>query len=166
MAVAADVVFEERYWYPDDGSVVWLAGYELIDAASGRYLARDAPELAQAGLHVASIAGAARHHAEALQSDAVLPGSALELRRDLGNEHDSNAIAVHVQGAEQIGWVPREVAAEIVPELDAGTPWAAIALRESRPSPRDPRSGLTMLLAQTERIELHVHDRRPPPRRS
>jgi len=72
MAVAADVIFEERYWYPDDGSVVWLAGYGLIDAASGRYLARDAPELAQAGLQVASIAGAARHHAEALQSDAVL----------------------------------------------------------------------------------------------
>ncbi len=57
---------------------------------------------------------------------------------------------------EQIGWVPREAAAEIAPELDDGTPWSALALRESRESPRDPRKGLTMLLARAEAIELRV----------
>ena len=36
-----DVRFEERYWYPEDGGVVWLAGYQVVDADSGRYLARD-----------------------------------------------------------------------------------------------------------------------------
>ena len=45
-----DVAFEERYWYPHDGGVVWVAGYQLVDPASGRYLARDAPEVAAAGL--------------------------------------------------------------------------------------------------------------------
>jgi hypothetical protein len=157
-----DVIFEERYWYPEDGGVVWLAGFTVVDAESGRYLGRDAPELAARGWRVAGVAGAARHHAEALDSDAVAPGRPLELRRDAGNPHDANAIAAHAVGGEQIGWVPRELAAELAPALDAGRSWAAVSLRERRPSPRDPRSGLTMLLAPAPSIELRVRDRRPP----
>lgn len=154
--VVVDVVFEERYWYPDDGGIVWLAGYQLVEAGTGRYLARDASELAARGLRTVGVAGAGRHHADALASDAAAPGSPLTLRRDRGNEHDPNAIAVDA-GAEQVGWVPREVAAELAPELDAGRPWAAIVLREQRRSPRDPRTGLTMLLAPGTGIDLHAH---------
>ena len=69
------------------------------------------------------------------------------LRRDAGNPHDEHAVAVDLPGGEQLGWVPRELAAEIAPELDAGTPWSAVMLREQRRSPRDPRTGVTMLLA-------------------
>jgi HIRAN domain len=157
-ALAVDVTYEERYWYPDDGSIVWIAGYQLVDRDSGRYLARDAPELRERGLRVVGVAGAGRHHADGLASDAVAPGSPLELRRDRENEHDPNAIAVHpAGGGEQVGWVPRELAEEIAPELDAGRPWAALVLREQRRSPRDPRHGLTMLLAPAPRIELGVH---------
>ena len=164
MEVSVEVSFEERYWYPADGGIVWLAGYQVVDVDSGRYLAHDAPELRRAGLRVASVAGAARHHAEALQSDAVAPGSALDLRRDVSNEHDHNAIAVHTQVDEQVGWVPRELAATLAPELDAGKPWTAIVLREARRSPRDPRLGLTLLLAPAERIALRVHERHRPVR--
>jgi HIRAN domain len=154
MTVVVDVSFEERYWYPDDGGVVWLSGYSLVDAA-GRFLARDASELLERGLRVAGVAGAARHHGEALESQELAPGSVLELRRDLDNEHDPNAIAVHGPGGgEQVGWVPRELAEEIAPELDAGREWSAIVLREARVSPRDPRTGLTMLLASSDAIEL------------
>ena len=150
-----DVAQEERYWYPDDGGQVWLAGYQLVDPVSGSYLARDAPALTERGLRVAAVAGAARHHGEALGSDALAPGQPLVLRRDTANPHDANAIAVHpAGGGEQAGWVPREIAAEIAPDLDAGRPWSAVVLREQRPSPRDPRSGLTMLLAPDEEIEL------------
>jgi hypothetical protein len=117
--VVVDVEFAERYWYPDDGGQVWLSGYQLIDPATGAFLARDAPALAERGLHVAGVAGAGRHHADALASD--------------------------------------ELAAEIAPALDAGRPWSAVVLREQRPSPRDPRSGATMLLAPAEAIELRVH---------
>jgi hypothetical protein len=53
-----------------------------------------------------------------------------------------------------VGWVPRELAAELAPELDAGRPWSAVVLREQRRSPRDPRHGLTMLLAAAESVEL------------
>ena len=115
MTAVVDVSFEERYWYPDDGGVVWLAGFQLVDPATGSYIGRDAPELAERGLRVAGIAGAARFHGEALASSELEPGSALELRRDPGNEHDPNAIAVHAAAGEQVGWVPRELAEEIAP---------------------------------------------------
>jgi hypothetical protein len=61
-----------------------------------------------------------------------------------------------------VGWVPREIAADLAPVLDAGAPWAAIVLREHRASPRDPRTGLTMLLAPSVAIELRARPRRPP----
>jgi hypothetical protein len=141
--------------------VIWVAGYSVVDPESGRYLARDAPELAARGLVVAGVAGAAAFHDPVLQSEAVSPGSPLELRRDAGNEHDVNAIAVDVPGGgEQLGWVPREVAASVADSLDAGEPWSAVVLRERRASPRDPRTGVTMLLARAEAIELRAAGRR------
>ena len=156
-SIAVKVGYEERYWYPDEGGQVWIAGYHVVDPRSGRYLARDGPELAARGLRVVGVAGAGRHHAEALASDAAAPGRRLELRRDLANPHDVNAIAVHGDGGgAQLGWVPREVAAELAPELDAGRPWSAVVLREQRRSPRDPRHGLTMLLAPASEIELRM----------
>ena len=147
--------FEERYWYPEDGGVVWIAGYQLVDAG-GSYLGRDAPELAESGLRVFGVAGAARHHADALASDAAAPGRPLRLRRDPANPHDPNAIAVDTDDGAQLGWVPRELAAELAPEIDAGRPHAAVSLREQRRSPRDPRHGLTMLLAAAESLELRA----------
>src|SRR5919107_517447 len=114
------VVFEERYWYPEDGGVVWLAGYTVVDPDTGEYLARDAPALHARGLRVAGVAGAGRHHAAALASDAAAPGSGPVLR------------------------------------LDGGEAWSAVALRESRPSPRDPRTGVTMLLAAAPAVTLAV----------
>jgi hypothetical protein len=151
-----DAGYEERYWYPDDGGQVWVAGYQLVDPESGRYLARDAPELIARGLRVAGVAGAGRHHADAIASDAVSPGSALTLRRDPDNEHDQHAIAVHASDGQQAGWVPREIAAELAPQLDDGREWSAVVLREQRSSPRDPRHGLTMLLAPAAEVELRV----------
>jgi hypothetical protein len=155
--VEVAVRYDERYWYPDEGGQVWLAGYQPVDPSSGRYLAREAPELASRGLRVVGVAGAGQHHAAAIATDAAEPGRRLELRRDLANPHDENAIAVHGDsGGEQLGWVPREVAAELAPELDEGRPWSAVVLREQRRSPRDPRHGLTMLLAPAAEIELHL----------
>jgi hypothetical protein len=149
-----DVEREERYWYPDEGGIVWLAGFQLI-APDGRFLGRGAPELAAAGLRITGVAGAARFHGDALASDLVEPGRPLELRRDPGNEHDPNAIMVLAGGA-QVGWVPRAVAEEIAAAIDAGEPFSAVVLREQRASPRDPRTGLTMLLAAAPAIELRV----------
>jgi HIRAN domain-containing protein len=152
--VEVAVIAEERYWYPEDGGVIWLAGYTVVDPDTGAYLGRGAPELAARGLRVVGVAGAARHHAEALASDAAGPGRPLVLRRDPANTHDANAIAVDTVDGAQLGWVPRELAAELAPELDARTPWSAVALREQRASPRDPRTGVTMLLAAAPAVTL------------
>lgn len=154
-SVRVDVRFEERYWYPDDGGIVWVAGFHPV-GADGRFLARDAPELAERGLRAASVAGAANHHADALASGGAAPGSVLTLRRDADNPHDPNAIAVHVENGEQLGWVPRELAAELAGDLDAGRPWAALVLRERRASPREPRTGVTMLLAPAPAVGLRT----------
>ena len=148
------VVHEERYWYPEDGGEVWIAGYQLVDEGSGAYVGRDAPQLAERGLRVLGVAGAGRHHADALAAGDAAPGSPLELRRDPDNKHDPNAIAVHGAAGEQLGWVPREAAAELAPELDAGAAFSAVVLREQRRSPRDPRHGLTMLVAAAGTITL------------
>jgi len=154
------VVHDERYWYPDDGTIVWVAGYTVVDPDSGRFFANDAPELAARGLVVTGVAGAARFHSGALQSPEVSPGSVLTLRREPDNAHDPNAIAVLASGGAQVGFVPREVAASLAEELDAGGVWSAVVLRERRASPRDPRSGLTMLLARAETIDLQARARR------
>ena len=153
--VEVAVRLEERYWYPDDGGIVWVAGFHVVDPQSGRFLGRDAPELAARDLHVVWVAGAARH-AETLESGAAAPGAPLVLRRDPGNAFDPNAIAVDTAGGAQAGWVPRELAAELAPRLDAGEPWSALVLRERRDSPRDPRTGLTMLLAPGTAVELRT----------
>ena len=155
MPVVVDVEFAERYWYPDDGGQVWVAGYQLVDPVSGSYLARDAPLLAERGLRVSGVAGT-QFRPRVLDSHGLSPGSPLTLRREPANEHDANAIAVDHAGGEQVGWVPRELAAELAADLDAGRPWAAVVLREQRVSPRDPRSGLTMLLAPGAQIELRA----------
>jgi hypothetical protein len=160
MAVVVDVEFAERYWYPDDGGQVWLSGYQLVDPVSGSYLARDAPLLVERRLRVSGVAGT-QFRPGALDSDALAPGAVLDLRREPANAHDANAIAVDAGGLH-IGFVPRELAAELAPELDAGRPWSALVLREQRASPRDPRSGVTMLLAP-EPVELRVRPARRSP---
>jgi hypothetical protein len=166
--VVVDVIHEEKYWYPDDGGIVWVAGYHPVDAG-GRFLGRRSPELAERGLLIAGVAGAAQHHAGALAHDAVAPGAPLTLQRDPENPHDANAVKVLDATGAQAGWVPRDLAVTVAAALDAGRPYAAVVLREQRASPRDPRTGITMLLAPAAEIELRAaggRRSRPPARGS
>lgn len=90
--VEVHVEWEERYWYPEDGGIVWLAGYGAVDPESGRYPAREAPELAAALLRVTGVAGAAPHHSHPPTNDAAAPVRAHERLRDPGNWHAAYAI--------------------------------------------------------------------------
>jgi len=146
--VDVGVEFQERYWYPDDGGEVWVAGYHLVDDA-GRFLGRDAPELAAAGLIVTGVAGA-QHRPEALASEEAAPGRSLTLRAEPENPHDAHAVAVLLAGGAPLGYVPREIAPQV------GEGWSAVVLRERRATPRDARTGVTMLLAHAGSIELRV----------
>jgi hypothetical protein len=143
--VHVDVEFRERYWYPDDGGEVWVAGYYPIDA-SGRFLARDAlPD----DLIVSHVAGA-NHRPDALGSDDAAPGRPLTLRPEPDNPHDPNAVAVLLASGAPVGYVPRDIAA------DVRDGWTAVVLRERRDSPRGPRTGLTMLLARDGTVTLRA----------
>lgn len=47
------------------------------------------------------------------------------------NEHDVNAVRVHLMtgACDQIGWLPREIAAEVARDIDAGGNWRALVTR-------------------------------------
>jgi hypothetical protein len=152
--VTITVTREERYWYPDDGGIVWIAGFMPIDPDTRRFVGREA--LREQGLIVTGAAGAAQFHDEVLQGAGAEPGAPLILRRDPDNEHDPNAIAVDTADGGQLGFVPRELAAELAPRLDAGERWSSVVLREHRASPRDPRTSVTILLAPAPEIELEI----------
>ena len=110
-------------------------------------MGRDA--LAAEGLLVANVAGAV-HRPEALTSDGAAPGRPLTLHAEPDNPHDPNAVAVLTSAGLPLGYVPRELAPLV------GDDWSAIVLRERRLTPRDPRTGVTMLLAHADSIELTV----------
>ena len=138
-----EVEHQERYWYPEDGGEVWVAGYQLVDAA-GRFLGRgEVP----GGLLVTHVAGAF-HRPDALVSELAAPGSRLTLRPEPDNPHDPSAVAVDLSDGTPLGYVPREYTVDVVG-------WSALALREQRRSPRDPRTGVTMLLSR-EPVELRI----------
>ena len=57
----------------------------------------------------------------------VKPGDRLELRRDYENPVDANAVGVY-HDFGQIGFLPRDLAQRLAPEIDAGTGFTAEAL--------------------------------------
>ena len=48
----------------------------------------------------------------------LAPGTALDLRREPGNRHDRNAVAVYINQL-RVGYVPATVAASVAPIIDA-----------------------------------------------
>lgn len=67
--------------------------------------------------------------------------------RDPDNPHDRNAIQVHVPAVgHQIGHLPRNLAAELAPALDAGERWlcevTAVRVHEAHPD----RPGIDVLI--------------------
>ena len=61
----------------------------------------------------------------------VKVGDKLELRRDYENPVDSNAVGVHHRFG-QIGYLPRNLAQRIAPEIDSGVDIGAIAVQAER----------------------------------
>ena len=103
--MVVQVVHEERYWYPDDGGQVWLAGYTPVDE-DGRYLAPRRPG-APRGLRVAGWRPRAPR-----RGDAAAPGG--RSCAATPQRARPNAIMV-LAGGELIGYVPRELRRELAP---------------------------------------------------
>jgi hypothetical protein len=99
------------------------------------------------GLHVSGVAGAAAGTARRSTPSPPLPArrSCSPATRPTSTTPTRSRAPRPDRRAARLG--PRDLAAELAPSLDAGDPWSAVVLREQRASPRDPRTGVTMLLA-------------------
>jgi len=60
-----------------------------------------------------------QHGNRALAARAARPGDRVNVRRDYDNATDRNAVALYLNGRE-IGYLPRQVAQVLAPEIDTG----------------------------------------------
>jgi HIRAN domain len=144
-----------RIWL-ERGELGGGRGFWLRDAASRDALGWQDERLAAAGVRVLPVVGTSSR-GDALQDDAFAPGNDVTLVAEPDNEHDPNAVAVW-DAARRLhaGYVPAEIAAELVLPLKALSLWewregdrrvglriivAPAAVWLGRPRPRRPDSG-------------------------
>jgi hypothetical protein len=101
---------------------LWLergsSGYHLRDAESG-----DAVRWSDPRLQVVPVAGVS-YRAEALPDPSFDPGRRLSLVPEPENEHDPHAVAIWNEARTlQVGYVPRELAAELRGDEQAVSLW-------------------------------------------
>ena len=94
------------------------SGYHLRDAASGEPVRWEDPRI-----RVVPVAGVS-YRAEALPEPSFDPGRRLALVPEPDNEHDPNAVAIwNEERTLQLGYVPREIAAELGGDEQAVSLW-------------------------------------------
>ena len=94
------------------------SGYHLRDAASGESVRWEDPRI-----RVVPVAGVS-YRAEALPDASFDPGRRLALVPEPDNEHDPNAVAIwNEERTLQLGYVPREIAAELGGDEQAVSLW-------------------------------------------
>jgi HIRAN domain-containing protein len=94
------------------------SGYQLRDAATGEPVRWEDPRI-----RVVPVAGVS-YRVEALSDPSFDPGRRLALVAEPDNEHDPNAVGIwNEERALQLGYVPRETAAELAGEEQAVSLW-------------------------------------------
>jgi hypothetical protein len=106
----------------EDRVRLWLergeSGYWLRDAAT-----EEAVRWSDERVRVVKVAGAS-YRADALQDEGFAPGRPLALVPEPDNEHDSNAVGIwNEERTLQLGYVPRELAAELGGDEQAVSLW-------------------------------------------
>ena len=108
------------------------SGYYLRDAASGEPVRWEDPRI-----RVVPVAGVS-YRAEALPDPSFDPGRRLALVPEPDNEHDPNAVAIwNEERTLQLGYVPREIAAELGGDEQAVSLWRVEAGLRVLIVPRD-----------------------------
>jgi hypothetical protein len=108
------------------------SGYRLRDAASGEPVRWEDPRI-----RVVPVAGVS-YRAEALPDPSFDPGRRLALVPEPDNEHDPNAVAIwNEEQTLQLGYVPREIAAELGGDEQAVSLWRVEAGLRVLIVPRD-----------------------------
>ena len=82
-----------------------------------------------------------------LRGEEPVPIKAV-LRRDPANPHDSNAVAVLVDG-DHLGHIPANMAARLAPLLDAGEVWSCEVTDVVTDPNRPANPGVTVRLARS-----------------
>jgi hypothetical protein len=94
------------------------SGFRLRDAATGEPVRWEDPRI-----RVVPVAGVS-YRAEALPDPSFDPGRRLALVPEPDNEHDPNAVGIwNEERALQLGYVPREVAAQLGGDEQAVSLW-------------------------------------------
>lgn len=94
------------------------SGYRLRDAATGERVRWEDPRI-----RVVAVAGVS-YRAEALPDASFDPGRRLALVPEPENQHDPNAVAIWNESRTlQVGYVPRETAAELAGDEQAVSLW-------------------------------------------
>ena len=94
------------------------SGFYLRDAATGEPVRWEDPRI-----RVVPVAGVS-YRAEALPDPSFDPGRRLALVAEPANEHDPNAVGIwNEERSLQLGYVPREVAAELQGDEQAVSLW-------------------------------------------
>ncbi len=94
------------------------SGYRLRDAATGEPVPWEDPRI-----RVVPVAGVS-YRAEVLPDPSFDPGRRLALVPEPDNEHDPNAVGIwNEERALQLGYVPREIAAELGGDEQAVSLW-------------------------------------------
>lgn len=86
---------------------------------------------------------------------AVCEGDELSLRRQPDNEHDANAVGVHVRSGEQLGYLNARLAKQMAPLLDGGVPYRVEVASVSGGDDGQSR-GVNVLLARTDREDARL----------
>jgi HIRAN domain-containing protein len=151
-----DLVWEDQVLESKDGSPIRLRGWSLLSPWTDWFLPYDAPELAELGMRCLHVAGVS-YRPDVLQLREFSAGEVVTLRPEPTNPHDPNAVGVWDEaGVHQVGWVPRECAADIAAEM-RGRDLFALVLKETLTPDDEPRRlALTILVVPTGAAEFHL----------
>lgn len=139
---------EDTYSFEAHGEKIDGRGYRLLgdDGETVHSLQDEDFTFGSTGAHVCKVAGIS-HHPHEIQSDEFAPGRRLQLVADSKNPYDPNAIEIRTaSGIMTAGFVPREIAAQVAPQMRVDGPWQAMCLWEWRTATRG-RIGLQVLIA-------------------
>ncbi len=109
-----------------------------------------------AGINKEALSGAHRQDIIAKLKE----GEPIFLVREPNNPHDPNAVALFTEGDRDIGYLPRDWAAEIAERLDAGSP---VTAKVAAVEPFETEQGLSLLGVRLEVTKYRKRRQKPDP---
>jgi hypothetical protein len=149
--VVNDVTIETDWqdWKATSKGDMEVRGWQPIDPETGAWMYGDdvSAKVRKAGVLVCPVAGISNYSARVVADFA--PGEPVELRPEPSNKYDRNAVAVRDgdNGRLHVGYLPREVAAEVAKAHATGSPpYAGVVIWEFRKPGARSRDAMRLLI--------------------